>query len=163
MSSAAPQSPDPGYSERLHVPVGWWIGVLGMLLVLGLEVVPLVPAPAWLTITVPVLLGALLLGSASLNRVQVGDGTVRAGKWSMDCAQVATVEELDARNTRRFAGRFGDPAAVALIRPWVSKSVRIICVTDDPPYALISSRRPERLSAAVVACATAAAEGESSG
>ena len=71
---------------------------------------------------------------------------------------MASVEELDQRNTRRFAGPAGDPAAVAVVRPWVRTAVRIVCVGDDPPYALVSTRRPETLSAAVVACATSAAE-----
>ena len=163
MSSVAPQSGKPHYSERLHVPIGWWIGILGMLIVLGLELVPLIPAPAEVTVLVPVLIGVALLLSASMNKIEVTDRQVRAGKWSLDCSQIAGVEELDQRNTRRFAGAAGDPAAFVLVRPWVSTSVRIICVTDDPPYALVSSRRPKKLSAVVIACATTTADDNVSG
>lgn len=128
-----------------------------MATILGLELVPLIPVNGWVTIVVVLALTVALLASASLNKIEVAGGAVRTGKWSIPCERVASVEELDQRNTRRFAGPAGDPAAVALVRPWVTTSVRVICVDDDPPFALISTRRPEKLSAAVVACATKAA------
>lgn len=159
MSPAPPSDTPARYTERLHVPVGWWVGILAMTVILGLEIVPLLPVSPWVTVGVPVLLVVALLASASTTKVEVADGAVRAGKWQISCAQVASVEELDQRNTRRFAGVAGDPAAVTLVRPWIKSAARIVCVTDDPPYGLISSRHPERLSAAVVACASRAAEG----
>lgn len=129
-----------------------------MMLILGLEVAPLFPWPIPLTASIPVVLGILLLGLLSLSKIVVADGAVRTGQWTLECARIASVEELDQRNTRKYAGPAGDPAALTFLRPWVRTSVRIVCVTDDPPFALVSTRHPERLSAAVIACATTAAE-----
>lgn len=164
MSPAPPSSSSHAYSERLYVPIGWWLGVIAMMTILGLEIAPLFPWPIPLTTGIPVVIGVLLLGLVSLSKITVADGTVRTGSWSLSCARIASVEELDQRNTRKYAGPAGDPAALTFLRPWVRTSVRIVCVTDSPPFALISTRHPERLSAALIACATTAAEdGELSG
>ncbi len=129
-----------------------------MMLILGLEVAPLFPWPIPLTASIPIVLGIIFLGLLSLSKVAVADGSVRTGGWSLSCSRIASVEELDQRNTRKYAGPAGDPAALTFLRPWVRTSVRIVCVTDDPPFALVSTRHPERLSAALIACATATAE-----
>lgn len=158
MRTASSPALSPSYSERLHLPIGWWIGSLVMIIVLVLQVWMYLPVHPVVTFVVPLVLIAGLLGSASRTKIEVADGEVRLGRWSVPCAQVARVEELDQRNTRRAAGIGGDPAAVMLVRPWVQCATKIVCIGDDPPYALVSTRHPEKLSAAVVACATAAAE-----
>ena len=129
-----------------------------MVVVLVLQVWMYLPVHPLVTLSVPVLLTVALLASASRTKIEVAGGMVRAGKWSLRCAQVASVEELDQRNTRRAAGAGGDPAAVTVVRPWMQAAVKLVCVGDEPPYALVSTRHPEKLSAAVVACATSAAE-----
>ena len=129
-----------------------------MVLVLVLQVWMYLPIYPLVTFAVPLLLAAALLASASRTKIEVVNGLVRVGKWSIPCTQVASVEELDQRNTRRAAGIGGDPAAVMILRPWVRSASKIVCVGEEPPYALVSSRHPEKLSAAIVACAKTAAE-----
>lgn len=158
MRAASSPTVSPRYSERLHVPIGWWLGILVMVVILVLQVWMYLPIHPLVTLTVPVLLVAAALGSASRTKIEVSDGVIRLGKWSVPCSQVASVEELDQRNTRRAAGIAGDPAAIMLVRPWVQCATKIVCLGEQPPYALVSTRHPEKLSAAVVACATSAAE-----
>lgn len=158
MPSASPSTSPVRYRERLYLPFGWWAGVVVMVGLLAFELVPILPVHPALTLAIPLAAAVLALAVAGRTRVEVTDDLVRAGGWSIDCSQVASVEELDQRNTRRFAGPSGDPAAVSVVRPWVRTAVRVICVSDEPPFALISSRHPERLSAAIVACATTAAD-----
>lgn len=146
------------YSERLYVPVGWWIGVMVMVVVLVLQVWMYLPMHFLVTLAIAVLPVAALLASASRTKIEVANGVVRLGRWSVPCSQIASVEELDQRNTRRAAGAAGDPTALMLLRPWVASATKIVCLGDEPPYALVSTRHPEKLSAAVVACATSAAE-----
>lgn len=158
MSTAQPPAVTKTYSERLHMPIGWWVGVMVMVVILVLQVWMYLPIHASISFIVPIVLVSALLASAGLTRIVVADGEIRLGKWSMPCSQVASVEELDQRNTRRAAGVAGDPAARTLVRPWVGTAVKIVCVGEEPPYVLVSTRRPEQFSAAVIACATSAAE-----
>ncbi|WP_134323205.1 DUF3093 domain-containing protein [Cumulibacter soli] len=158
MSAASSPTDTPTYSERLYMPIGWWAGALVMTVVLELQVWMYLPIHPAITLSVPVLLVSALLASAGLTKIEVTADLVHIGKFSVPCRQVASVEELDQRNTRRAAGVGGDPAAVTLLRPWIQSASKVVCVGNEPPYALVSTRHPEKFSAAVVACATAAAE-----
>ena len=63
---------------------------------------------------------------------------------------------LDAEQTQARIGPLADARAYLLVRPYVAQSV-IVEVTDkaDPaPYWLLSTRRPEQLSAALAAAVT---------
>ena len=64
---------------------------------------------------------------------------------------VGDVVPLDAGGTRRLAGRDADARAYLLLRPYLQRAVRI--GIDDPadptPYWLVSTRRPDRLAAAL--------------
>jgi hypothetical protein len=64
---------------------------------------------------------------------------------------VGAAAALDAEATRRLAGRDADARAYLLLRPYLSRAVRIDI--DDPadptPYWLVSTRRPDRLAAAL--------------
>lgn len=158
MPDAPSRALSPSYSERLYVPLGWWVGTLVMVIILVLQVWMYLPVHPMVTFSVPILITVAVLGSASRTKIEVSDGQVRLGKWAFPCSQVASIEELDQRNTRHAAGAGGDPAAFTIIRPWVRTATKIVCLGDQPPYALVSSRHTEKLSAAVIACATAAAE-----
>ncbi len=94
--------------------------------------------------------GLLLYGSA---RITVGNGELRAGRAHIALDLVGTAEPLDAEGTRRVAGVDADARAYLLLRPYLKRSVRIE-ITDprDPaPYWLVSTRRPDKLVAALSA------------
>ncbi|GAB3299409.1 DUF3093 family protein [Epidermidibacterium keratini] len=162
MTAATPPestSPDADlpYSERLHVSLAVWAGTLVITATVALQLALVLPIPIWITMVALVGFVALGLALAGRATVTVADGQIIAADVRLSCEQIAQVEELDARNTLAALGPAADPAAEVVTRPWVRTSVRIIPVRDEPPYLLVSSRHPEKLTAALVACASRAA------
>ena len=88
-------------------------------------------------------------------RVSVRDGVLTAGRARISVDHVGSVQALDAEATRRLAGRDADARAYLLLRPYLRRAVRI--GIDDPadptPYWLVSTRRPDRLAAALTGAA----------
>lgn len=141
------------YSERLGVPLRWW--VQGTMLVASLWLAVVVAAPgavAWTVTAVALVLmtsGLLAYGNV---RISVADGVFRAGRARVEAIHLGVVEALDAEETRRTAGRDADARAYLLLRPYLKRAVQVQ-ITDphDPaPYWLVSSRHPERLAGALV-------------
>jgi hypothetical protein len=140
------------YAERLTVPLRWW--VQGTMLVASLWlalVVALPEAVAWgITAAVLALLAGAFLAYGSA-RVAVAGGVLNAGRARIPVDQLGPAVPLDAEAMRRLAGRDADARAYLLLRPYLKRGVRVD-VTDpaDPtPYWLLSSRRPDRLVAAI--------------
>ena len=162
MTAATPPASDSSeaalpYTERLYVSPAVWLGTLVITATVALQLALVLPIPIWVTMTALVGFVALGLGLAGMAQVTVADGQIVAGDTRLSCDQIAQVEELDARNTVAALGPAADPAAEIVTRPWVRTSVRILPVHDDPPYLLVSSRHPDKLTAALVACASRAA------
>ena len=140
------------YDERLGVPLRWW--ALATMFLASMLIAFLVATPAWVAVAGTAVLVALVLtlflgyGAA---RVSVRDGVLTAGRARISLEHVGEVEALDAARTRLLAGREADARAYLLLRPYPSRAVRI--GIDDPadptPYWLVSSRRPDRLAAAL--------------
>ena len=140
------------YDERLGVPLRWW--ALATMFLASMLIAFLVATPAWVAVAGTAVLVALVLvlflgyGAA---RVSVRDGVLTAGRARISLEHVGEVEALDAARTRLLAGREADARAYLLLRPYLSRAVRI--GIDDPadptPYWLVSSRRPDRLAAAL--------------
>jgi len=140
------------YSERLRVPVRWWIQ--GSLLVASFWVAMIVAIPgtaAWGISAALMTLLAWGLSSYGHARVVVEDGWLRAGRARIEIGFLGDVEALDAAETRELSGPQADARAFLLLRPYLSQAVRIeIEDPGDPtPYWLVSSRRPARLAAAL--------------
>lgn len=110
------------------------------------------PVVAW-TVTALALAGlALAFVSYGSARVEVSGGRLHAGKARIGLEHVGEVTPLDAEAMRRLAGQDADARAYLLLRPYLKRGVRVE-ITDpaDPaPYWLISSRRPDRLAAALM-------------
>jgi hypothetical protein len=152
----------PGYSERLHVPLRWW--ALATMFLATVLLAFLVATPAWVALATT---GVLTAATAALfvgyggARVEVvaeerrGDGrpVLRAGRAHIPVDQLGVPVALDARASRRLAGIDADARAYLLLRPYVARSVQVpVQDPHDPtPYWLVSSRRPDRLVAALVA------------
>jgi hypothetical protein len=140
------------YTERLHVPLRWWVQATMFLATLWLALIVALPALlAWTTsgVLFAGVYGILAwLGSAT---VDVRDGVLHAGPATIPLAKVAAAEALDKDATRRVHGIEADARAFLVTRPYIARSVKV--VLDDPadptPYWLISSRHPRQLAAAV--------------
>jgi hypothetical protein len=140
------------YTERLHVPLRWWVQATMFLATLWLALIVALPALlAWSAsgVLFAGVYGILAwLGSAT---VDVRDGLLHAGPATIPLAKVASAEALDKDDTRRVHGIEADARAFLVTRPYIARSVKV--VLDDPadptPYWLISSRHPRQLAAAV--------------
>lgn len=142
----------PVYDERLGVPLRWW--ALATMFLASMLIAFLVATPAWVAVGGTAVLVALVLAlflGYGAARVSVRDGVLTAGRARISLEHVGEVEALDAARTRLLAGREADARAYLLLRPYLSRAVRI--GIDDPadptPYWLVSSRRPDRLAAAL--------------
>ncbi len=149
-----PASASTTYSERLFVPLRWWVQTTMLLASLWLAFIVAMPASAaWTATGVLVALTAALLLWFGSARVVVRDGVLHAGRAHIALDLLGAVTPLDAEETRRVHGVDADARAYLLTRPYLKRSVRID-VTDpaDPtPYWLVSTRRPQALAAAVTA------------
>ncbi len=140
------------YHERLHVPVWWWLPGLAAVALLGGE---LAAGFGWLAAIIIYLVigGGYVLALVSWGRasVDVGDGEITAGRARLALPAVGEVAELDEAQTRALRGPAADPAAVILMRPYLSQAVYVE-VTDPSlgtPYWLLSTRHPAELAAAI--------------
>jgi Protein of unknown function (DUF3093) len=140
------------YSERLSVPLRWW--VQGTMLVATFWLAFVVSTPALVAWTATaVLLGimVLVLLGYGAPRVEVADGWLRAGRARIAGEYLGEAVALDAAETRRVAGRDADARAYLLLRPYLKRSVRVTLhdARDPAPYWLMSSRDPAALAAAI--------------
>lgn len=154
MSSAEDRGDAVAYSERLGVPLRWW--VQGTMLVASLWLALIVAVPGAIPwIVTAAALAALAAGLLSYGsaRIRVADGVLHAGRAHVDVSLLGEVTALDADQTRRVAGREADARAFLLLRPYLKRAVRVRL--DDPadptPYWLLSSRHPDRLASALQA------------
>jgi len=140
------------YEERLHAPLAWWL--IGLAFVVAVWWIFVLATPqwlAWLAAAIALTLVAGLVGHYGAARVAVADGQLRAGRAHIPLELCGAVEVLDPDLTRRAGGAEADARAYLLLRPYIATAVRVtINDAHDPvPYWLLSSRRPERLAAAV--------------
>ncbi|GAB2878322.1 DUF3093 domain-containing protein [Nocardioides pacificus] len=147
------------YAERLTVPLRWWVQGTMLVASMWLAVVVAMPAvAAWSVTGVMVLLLVLSLTSYGAARVSVSDGVLRAGSAHIEVHLLGPVEALDAEATRLVAGRDADVRAHLVLRPYLKRSVRVTIAdpADPTPYWLISTRRPQELTAALATARDAA-------
>ncbi len=140
--------------ERLRVPLWWWPAALALGALLAAEIhLGASGLRAWLpyAIVLPALAGALW----RLGQVQVA---VRAGELEVDDAHlplryVGGAEPIRGEAKRVALGPDLDPLAFVVLRPWVPAAVKVTLTDpqDPTPYWVISSRRPDRLAAAITA------------
>ena len=151
--SASPRKPDAAFRERLHVPLRWWVLTTAFVATLWLAFAVSIPYPVvlWAATAAMVLAAAALLVGYGAAEVAVRDGELRAGRARIPAHLLAEPTVLDADATRLQTGRDADARAYLLLRPYVHRSVRVtVCDPGDPtPYWLVSTRRPERLAAAL--------------
>ena len=151
------------YSERLWVPIWWWVVALALAALIGFELgLALRGIQAWILMVAMVPLAALLCVWLSRDQISVThaagsdprspEGTLDIkGRAHLPLAAIARTVSVPASARIAAMGRQLDPEAFVAQRPWVKTLVLIVLDDeDDPtPYWLISSRRPDRLMEAL--------------
>ncbi len=141
------------YSERLHVPLRWWVQATMLLASVWLAFVVAVPAwVAWTSTAALVLVTVGLFIWVGRAEVSVRDGVLHAGPAHISVDLLGPVEPLDPEQTRRVHGVEADARAFLMTRPYVKRSVKITLADprDRTPYWLVSTRHPLELSAALM-------------
>jgi hypothetical protein len=141
------------YDERLVAPLLWWVGGVGVavLLAAGIHsggsgaraVVPYVVLPL-------LVVGALV--RSSRGRVRIADGMLHVPGARIPLTHVGAVTPLDREGTRRVRGPLAEPRAYVATRAWLPQSVRLQVEDpeDDTPYWVVGTRDPQALAAALV-------------
>ncbi|GAB2634871.1 DUF3093 domain-containing protein [Nocardia goodfellowii] len=146
------------YSERLWVPLWWWPVALGIAGLLAAEIHMGAPGlRAWLpyALMLPVPVWVLLWLSRHRVEVTVASGSstpeLRADRAHLPVNFVARAAIVPKTAKSAALGRQLDPAAYVQHRAWIGAMV--LLVLDDPddptPYWLVSTRRPEKVLAAL--------------
>jgi hypothetical protein len=140
------------YSERLHVPLRWWVQATMLLATLWLAFVVAMPAwAAWSATGLLLVLTFGLFAWIGSARVAVRDGMLYAGPAHISVDLLGPVEPLDAEQTRQVHGVDADARAFLLTRPYLKRSVKVTVAdpADRTPYWLVSTRHPRQLTAAL--------------
>jgi Protein of unknown function (DUF3093) len=137
-----------------------WGLVLGLAAFLAAEIGLGVAGPrTWLPFAL--ILPLIAVGLWWLGRIELA---VRDGELWVDDAHlpvrfISDVIPLDAEGRRLLLGPGADPLAFVVQRPWIGGAVQIIL--DDPedptPYWVVSTRRPDELTEAVLSARTSSA------
>lgn len=150
------------YRERLTVP--WWTWPLALAFAAFLAAEVFLGAPTALVwVPYAILLPATAWGLLALGRivVRVADGELHVDDAHLPVSYVTEVNVLDAEAKRALLGPVASRYAFIVQRPWITGALRV--VIDDPadptPYWIVSSRRPARLAAAIVAARDGVAAG----
>ncbi len=138
------------YDERLVVPLGWWLGGLGLAALVAAEVhggAPGLQAVLPYGLLLPGVLVLLALGSR--GRIRVSDDVLHVPGARVGLRHLGDPVVLDRKAMRQQTGPMADRYAFVVSRPWLTSAVRVglIDPTDDTPYWVIGTRRPERLAA----------------
>lgn len=161
MSASPGPAPPASYTERLSVPLRWWVQGTMLVATFWLAFVVSTPAVvAWPATAVLLLLMVGVFLGYGAPQVEVVDGWLRAGRARIAGEFLGEVEALDAAETRRVAGRDADVRAYLLLRPYLKRAVKVTVRDhrDPAPYWLLSTRNPEQLAAAIrVICTPGAA------
>ena len=142
----------PTYTERLSIPLVWWLITIAGLLTLLVVVGAATGYVAALVFTVVVAAGvvAVLLRYGAAAVVVTGE-TFTAGRATIGVEHLGGAEPLTGEQARLARGRDCDPRAYLLLRPYLSKAVRVRLTdpADPAPYWLVATRRPQRLADAL--------------
>jgi hypothetical protein len=141
------------YDERLTVPRSWWLmAVLGVVL-LGISLAPLGPVPLLCGLAGGGALAGVTLSSYGSARIRVVAGSLVAGRARIPVTALGEARALNAAEALAWRTRRADARAHMLLRAYIPTAVRVE-VTDpaDPtPYLYLSTRKPDRLAAALTA------------
>ncbi|WP_077058428.1 DUF3093 domain-containing protein [Streptomyces sp. MP131-18] len=141
------------YDERLTVPRTWWLMALFGVILLGVALVPLGPVALLCGLAAGGALAGVALSTYGSARIRVVAGSLVAGQARIPVTALGEARALDADEARAWRTHRADARAHMLLRAYIPTAVRVE-VTDpgDPtPYLYLSTRRPDRLTAALAA------------
>lgn len=140
------------YTERLRIPVRWWLITAAGLFALWLAVQAATgPVPALGFTVACAVLAAVVLIRYGAAPVTVDGTTFTAGKARIGLEHLGPVEPLTGEQARLARGRDCDPRAYLVLRPYLSGAVRVRLTdpADPAPYWLVATRHPDRLAGAL--------------
>jgi hypothetical protein len=148
------------YHERLRVPLSWWLLGLAAVVFLVAELVPLIGfTPIGSPFTMISLAGSALfvvgvpalLISWGRAAIEVTADELRAGRARLPLTAVGNVTALDETQTRAMRGRYADPSAYFLMRPFLRRAVwvEVTGPATATPYWLLGTRDPAGLARAI--------------
>jgi hypothetical protein len=149
------------YAERLTAP--WWLWLVSTVVAATLGFafgVPLgVPVGIATWVVAQALVAYVLISAAALVAL-TPDGLV-AGRATLPYAVMGAVAELDDRAAAALRGRDADPRAYLLLRPWISRAVRVDLEDprDPAPYWYVSTRRGAVVATALEQARAGAGQG----
>jgi hypothetical protein len=146
------------FRERLIPGVGTFVAVLLLLPAVFIILLPL-SATAGAVAAVVVTVGVEVLLVVLAPVITVTDGVLAAGSARIPASFTGETWAYRGTAATEARGTGLDARAYTLFRGWIDAVIRIeLTDPDDPaPYWLVSTRRPEELSAALVAARTGAA------
>jgi DUF3093 family protein len=141
------------YDERLTVPRAWWLAALLGVVLLGVALVPLGPVPLLIGLAAGGTLSGVALSAYGSARIRVAAGSLIAGEARIPLSALGEARALDADEARAWRAHRADARAHMLLRAYIPTAVRVeVADPDDPtPYVYLSTRRPDRLAAALTA------------
>lgn len=154
-TTASTTTADGGYAERLTVPLWWWPIAAAVTGLLAAEIHMGAPGiRAWLpyVVLLPLPIWALLwLGRMPVQVVRSAETELVVGRAHLPTSYISKVAAVPAGAKSAALGRQLDPAAFVQHRPWIGPMVLIVLEdpADPTPYWLVSTRKPERLIAAL--------------
>ncbi|WP_426566714.1 DUF3093 domain-containing protein [Angustibacter sp. McL0619] len=152
------------HHERLLPSAPVWVAVLAVSASLGLTAVrPL----GWNAGAVVALLAVAVAAAALLAssaHVVAAHGELRAGRARIEAHHLGRVRAVDPKRMAELRGPKTDARAYLCQRAWIRGGVvvEVVDPQDPVPYWLVSSRRPERLAAALRAQGAGSARDEPS-
>nr|WP_307810576.1 DUF3093 domain-containing protein [Tomitella biformata] len=169
-ASRSPAAPNPAattvaYTERLWIPIWWWVAALAVGALIGYEIgLAVRGVPAWVFIVamVPVAAAACLWlcrEQISVSHEPTADADPRSplgtldikGRAHLPLSAISRTVSVPASARSAAMGRQLDPEAFVAQRTWIKTMVLIVLddPTDPTPYWLVSSRNPDKLMAAL--------------
>jgi hypothetical protein len=127
MASSTSRARPAGYLERLRTPWWWYLGAVGVSVLLGAEFGVAVSGwLAWVPFALLLPGSLLVVRRLSSGVVAVEGATLRAGDRRLDLADLEEAIGLTSTELRRLVGRHSDPLAFAFIRSWIGPGVQLV-------------------------------------
>lgn len=152
------------FDERLTAPTFWWFAAALLGVTCGLTLLPMGILPMLVGLVGGGTAAALSVSVYGAARIRVAAGHLLAGDARIPVTALGGAQPLTKEEAQAWRSHKADPRAFMLLRAYVPTAVRVE-VTDprDPtPYVYLSTRRPNRLVAALEAARAETAEAEAS-
>mgnify|MGYP003335575921 FL=1 len=139
--------------ERIRWSFSIWVTAIFLNLLIALTfwgVLDTQPTLALLSLS---LLLTLAWAKSSEYEIVVNEKQLRVGKARIDLRFVGEITALDSQQMKVARGVAIDPSAYLAIRSWIKTGVKVTIndPRDPTPYWLISSKRFQKLAAAISA------------